>query len=354
LAHYCVSRMMTASLKALTALAAILVFAQAARAELPYLDNRSDAASLIESLYNAINRKEFARAYSYFSNPPADSFDAYVKGYDGTRSVDLAIGTVLAEGAAGSTYYTVPVAIRSQGPDGKEQLFAGCYTVRAINATIQDPPFRALQIEKGSLKPSESLAIDAAVPDCGAGQGPVESATAEEATALYLAEFGRSCGLSAGVRGGSTPPDVYEISYKYDEKSEGKPDSKASLFRFPCNMGAYNETHVYYLKAPIDPLQPVAFVKPVLDITYDDPDSTKLRTMAVKGFDSAFEVVNSDFNPADNTITTFSKWRGIGDASSVGFYRFSESRFILWNYDVDPTYDGEMNERAVLKDGKVQ
>ena len=44
----------------------------------PYLDNRSDPASLLRSYYNAINRREFARAWSYLGEAkPSASLDAF-------------------------------------------------------------------------------------------------------------------------------------------------------------------------------------------------------------------------------------------------------------------------------------
>ena len=46
----------------------------------PYIDDRSSPQALVQSLYNAINRKEFARAYSYFSVPPQPSLNEYAKG----------------------------------------------------------------------------------------------------------------------------------------------------------------------------------------------------------------------------------------------------------------------------------
>ena len=78
--------------------------AQAADAS-PYLDDRSTPESLVRSLYNAINRQEYARAYTYFDPPPAADFDAYVAGFENTERVDLALGEPFEEGAAGSTFW---------------------------------------------------------------------------------------------------------------------------------------------------------------------------------------------------------------------------------------------------------
>ena len=134
-------------------------------AEPDYYDNRSDAAALVTSLYNAIGRKEYARAWDYFGDrKPAADFQAFAQGYATTEAVDVVTGAVSEEGAAGSVYYQVPVAIRARHADGTEAVFAGCYLVRQVNPAIQEPPFRPLQIENGSLA-ERTGRLDAALPD---------------------------------------------------------------------------------------------------------------------------------------------------------------------------------------------
>ncbi|OBZ97274.1 hypothetical protein ADU59_05330 [Pararhizobium polonicum] len=118
-----------------------------------YVDDRSDGAALIRSLYNAINRQEYARAYSYFGEekPPGD-YRSFVEGYAKTVDVQVITGTVTTEGAAGSLYAPVPVAVKSTEKGGKEHVFAGCYITRIVNAAIQEPPFTPLHIESAELE----------------------------------------------------------------------------------------------------------------------------------------------------------------------------------------------------------
>lgn len=134
-------------------LAVALVLPQAARAQdVPYIDDRSDGARLVQSLYNAIERKEFARAYAYFADkPPAGDYASFVQGYKNTVDVEVKTGVVTQEGAAGSLYAPVPVAVRSVDKDGRERVFAGCYVTRIVNAAIQEPPFTPLHIESAEL-----------------------------------------------------------------------------------------------------------------------------------------------------------------------------------------------------------
>ncbi|TCM54368.1 hypothetical protein C8J36_105225 [Rhizobium sp. PP-F2F-G48] len=119
----------------------------------PYVDDRSDGAKLVQSLYNAIERKEYARAYAYFGDkPPAGDYASFVEGYKKTVDVEVKTGVVTQEGAAGSLYAPVPVAVRSVDKDGKERIFAGCYVTRIVNAAIQEPPFTPLHIESAELE----------------------------------------------------------------------------------------------------------------------------------------------------------------------------------------------------------
>jgi len=125
----------------------------AAAQDQAYVDDRSDGAALIRSLYNAINRQEYARAYSYFSEekPPSD-YRSFVEGYAKTVDVQVITGMVTTEGAAGSIYAPVPVAVKSTEKGGKERVFAGCYIARIVNAAIQEPPFTPLHIESAELE----------------------------------------------------------------------------------------------------------------------------------------------------------------------------------------------------------
>ncbi|MEO5808185.1 hypothetical protein [Devosia sp.] len=119
-----------------------------------YLDDRSTASSVVASFYNAINRQEYSRAYSYFGIDAAGaSYEDFKAGYADTASVSVKTGAEISDGAAGSTYYTLPVAIDAQSRAGKHKVFAGCYTLRLVQPAVQDTPqFSPLHIEKAALK----------------------------------------------------------------------------------------------------------------------------------------------------------------------------------------------------------
>ncbi|APG82959.1 hypothetical protein SAMCCGM7_Ch0163 [Sinorhizobium americanum CCGM7] len=135
-----------------------------AQDSVPYVDDRSDGATLVRSLYNAINRKEYARAYGYFGDSkPVGEFKAFADGYAKTESVEIRIGEVTTEGAAGSIYSAVPVAIKSVEQQGKIRFFSGCYVARIIDPSLQVPPFTPYQIETARLEEAEGP-IEKAIP----------------------------------------------------------------------------------------------------------------------------------------------------------------------------------------------
>jgi hypothetical protein len=115
-----------------------------------YVDDRSNAAALVRSLYNAVSRKEYGRAWSYYGDQkPAKTLDKFAEGYADTARVDVATGGVSEEGAAGSTFYQVAVAIQATNKNGDVSVFAGCYTARLANPQIQGEAFSPLHLEKG-------------------------------------------------------------------------------------------------------------------------------------------------------------------------------------------------------------
>lgn len=132
--------------------AACLPMATAAQTRPAYLDNRSTPASLVRSLYNAISLKQYARAWSYFGTPkPAADYTAFAAGYAATGEVTVATGQVVSEGAAGSIYSTVPVAVSAVKDGGDVDVFAGCYLTRMLEPQIEAPDFQPLFIVKGHL-----------------------------------------------------------------------------------------------------------------------------------------------------------------------------------------------------------
>ncbi len=339
-------------LLAATAILSLAGMGQAALAaddapEAPYLDDRSSAEAVILSLYSAINRHEFARAWGYYGDTkPAKDFDTFVKGYDGTGKVDVETGAVSDEGAAGSIYYSVPVAIRATDKDGKEAVFAGCYTLRQVSAQVQAPPFRPIFIDKGELKPSKAEFEQALPASCGDGPlPPKKDAILEQAKKAFLATYGKQCDKQFL----GEEPNAFSINYKDKNAAEGDPDKETRLFEFYCTAAAYNTSSVYYMTDGLDGVLQLQFTEPELDIRYENNDSDgKLLSVTVTGFQTTGWATNPEYDEETRTIRTFNKWRGVGDASDSGTYLFRNGNFSLVQYDVDASYDGEENPQTVV------
>lgn len=101
-------------------------------------DDRGDPVRLLASYCNAINRKEYRRAWGYWESPPNPSYEHFVQGYAETASVFLAVSPpTRLEGAAGSLYARVPTLLIATHNDGSQHAFVGCYVARRPNLDIE-------------------------------------------------------------------------------------------------------------------------------------------------------------------------------------------------------------------------
>jgi hypothetical protein len=121
-----------------------------------YYDDRTNAETLMESFVNALNRKEYLRAYSYWDPVPAESFPAFEDfsaGYAETEAVKLLIGDIGGDAGAGNFYYTVPTVIEVRTTTDENQIFVGCYLLHLSNPGVQGtPPFQPLAIESAYVE----------------------------------------------------------------------------------------------------------------------------------------------------------------------------------------------------------
>jgi hypothetical protein len=126
-----------------------------------YLDDRSTPQGVILSLFNAINRHEYLRAYDYWEDNAQDlpTFEQFQQGYANTASVSVSLGLVGGDAGAGQLYYTVPVVLKSESTSADLQTYAGCYTLHLSQPGIQGaPPFQGLAIRAGTLLTEDNSA----------------------------------------------------------------------------------------------------------------------------------------------------------------------------------------------------
>ncbi|MGC4025674.1 MAG: hypothetical protein QM744_11305 [Mesorhizobium sp.] len=188
--------------------------------EASYVDDRSSASAIVRSLYNAVNRKEYARAWSYYGDQkPAKNLEEFAKGYKDTASIKLAFGRTESEGAAGSIFYNLPVAIEAFAADGSSKVFGGCYTGRLVNPQIQDANFTPLHIEKGSLKPSDKSLQEAVPANCGGAEPQGDDALLAQAKNAFIAANAPTCD-QIDTETGLPQEGVQDYTIKYKEEVE--------------------------------------------------------------------------------------------------------------------------------------
>ncbi len=125
-------------------------------------ENLCSPVDLLASFYNAVNTREYERAYRYWETPPSNLQD-FTRGYADTLSVQLIVQPpTRIEGAAGSVYANAPTVIVTRQRDGGERVFAGCYVTRKSNLGPTDVPKEEVwRFYKASLSP---VAAAAAIP----------------------------------------------------------------------------------------------------------------------------------------------------------------------------------------------
>ena len=132
----------------------------------PYLDDRSNPVTLISSYFNAVNRKEYLRAYSYWRDPETalGTLTNFTNGYANTASVSLVFGTITGDAGAGQMYYTVPVRLKGIASNGVHSDYAACYVVHLSQPGFYGaPPITPMNIDRGTAEPVNVNAADADV-----------------------------------------------------------------------------------------------------------------------------------------------------------------------------------------------
>lgn len=146
------------------------------------------------------------------------------------------------------------------------------------------------------------------------------------------------------------PPEIFRTTFNYGD--EDYPPRPFALVRFHCYYGAYNETHVFYRVDDYGEIRQVQFAVPEFDVKYVDDDfDGEVDSIDTAGFTSVDLLVNSTVDAETLTVVSWSKWRGIGDASSSGEWVFKSGEFVLTAFDVDASYDGAVNPQRIYGEG---
>lgn len=187
---------------------------------------------------------------------------------------------------------------------------------------------------------------------CAIAMMPVTAFSQETAKddveTLFKSTFAEACSWDEDLTPAAYfPTESWELTWQ-EEYSDTQ--SAGTLYQFFCSAGAYNVNFVYYFDDPFQGLLPVAFAVPQYDVQYENDDfEAAVEAIDVRGFTTQLIITNAEFDPQTQAIENNAKWRGIGDASSGGRWIFERGNFVLKFYDVDASYDGEINPERIVE-----
>jgi hypothetical protein len=128
----------------------------------PPYDERGTSVRLLASYINAVNRKEYQRAWEHWEDPPNPSYEDFVQGYADTVYVFLAVSPpTFIEGAAGSRFAGVPTLLVATHTDGSQHTFVGCYVTRRFASGSEGGPIAEdWSLYSATVSPAPSNAAD--------------------------------------------------------------------------------------------------------------------------------------------------------------------------------------------------
>lgn len=168
-----------------------------------------------------------------------------------------------------------------------------------------------------------------------------------EILATAKASFSPMCDFESEM-GPDTRYASYDLTYKEEGDAPDQAARKATLHELFCLSGAYNLINVYLITKQDEGTQPLQFAAPAFRPVYEDDDSDKsVLRIDLQGFTTLSMLVNPEFDTSSGTMAHFSKWRGVGDAGSYGRWSFLGGQFVLTHFEVDASYDGEINPTVI-------
>ncbi len=165
---------------------------------------------------------------------------------------------------------------------------------------------------------------------------------------MVIAAHPGQCESDLAERFDGLEDQAFDVSWpetRYDDTVE---QAKGRLYQITCGLGAYNVA-VAYVFAREDGFpeegEIVSFATPAFSLDYEPGDETDTKLVhdpEVTGFTAGTILVNPEFDPETNTISTFEKWRGLGDAYSAGRWTLENGSFVLKHYVIDPIYEANL------------
>jgi len=130
----------------LVAVLVLMSFAVVAQPQTGISTDRNDPLATLASYYDAINARDYRRAFGFWESPPS-SYEQFARGFGDTDRVRVLVQpSPRVEGAAGSVYADISTIVVATTRSGNERVFAGCYVMRRSN--VED---RGWHIYRGDL-----------------------------------------------------------------------------------------------------------------------------------------------------------------------------------------------------------
>lgn len=174
----------------------------------------------------------------------------------------------------------------------------------------------------------------------------LDKATPESILAASKAAFSDACWLLAEQDDESSAPTELPVAYDVTVPSEyGDAPETYVIWEVLCDRAAYNELFIYWVEDKYFGATPLSFPVPVYKAQKERPDDTEspVKSIALTGWTSMMKLVNPVFDPATRSFSHYSKYRGFGDAFDAGTWVFNGNGTELVFFEVDASYDGEIN-----------
>ncbi|TQS69954.1 hypothetical protein ERN12_16875 [Rhodobacteraceae bacterium] len=154
-------------------LVALSLPAAAQRAQ--FLDDRSSAQQVVASYFNALQMRQFARAYSYRLRAVADvgqdeldrTYAAFRADMQPVTDLRYRLGEGFGDAGAGTYMTAFAVVTQATYPDGSITVESGCILVKQVSPDAQDlVPFQPIRIAQITMHTTHDRFNDAKMAPC--------------------------------------------------------------------------------------------------------------------------------------------------------------------------------------------
>ncbi len=169
----------------------------------------------------------------------------------------------------------------------------------------------------------------------------------------FYSDYSNNCDSIVRGNGNLVEPEVFELQFDYSYEEADAPKNNFTLYVFPCSGGPFNSGSVLYgFEEGAEEVNQLHFAEPEYDIDFADDTLEKILDIRLRGFSTTNTLFNLSIDRENNTIYSITKWRRLADASASGLWKFERGRFVLKSFDVDATYDDQINPVRIWGEGE--